>query len=304
MTTSDDVSDTARKLGAPNRAATAELQHGTLLRSPFWLMRLAALLACVLIARFATAAETERAWDLEMGIGTTSAPDYTGASASSLQLRVWIDGSYRTAALGTFAIDSGSLTIDPELRWEPIGSAVAGVGVLVGYRPGRSDRRPGFASLSGGDAALRGLPQIAAAIDAGVEGHLSAFGLPVFTQARSALNGSQGTLVTLGAYAPLPMGRGDELTLLPTVTWVDARQMRAFYGVAAAQSAASGVPEYRPGSGWENVALEIVGDWRLVNGWHLVASLAYERVIGNAMHSPLVVSKNQFSGLVGFALHL
>lgn len=267
-------------------------------------MRLAAMLAFVLIARFATAAETERDWDLEMGIGTTSTPDYTGANASSVQLRVWIDGSYRTAALGTFAIDSGSLMIDPELRWEPIGSAVAGFGVLVGYRPGRSDRRPRFASLSGGNAALRGLPQIAPAIDAGAEGHLSAFGLPVFTQVRSALNGSQGTLISLGAYAPLPMGRDGELTLLPTATWIDARQMRAFYGVAAAQSAANGIPGYRPGSGWENVALEIVGDWRLVNGWHLVASLAYERVIGNAMHSPFVVSKNQLSGLVGLALHL
>jgi len=99
------------------------------------------------------------------------------------------DGAYRTDGYGTFALDSGSLTIPPEARWDFIDSPDAGIGVLAGYRTGRTDNNPGFTSADDGSTRLRGVPNVGAALDVGVTGHVTALGVPVFGQVRSAKNG-------------------------------------------------------------------------------------------------------------------
>ena len=241
--------------------------------------------------------------ELELGIGTASSPDFSGSSASVAQLRIWANGTYRTADYGTFALDSGSLTIDPELRWNFVDSPDAGLGVLAGYRPGRNDRNPTFVGWNSGSEALAGLPTVPSTVDLGAQGYVAVYGLPLFAQLRSAVGSAQGTLVILGAFATFSLGANAEMTVLPTVTWADARQMRTFYGVGAEASAASGFSPYAPGAGWQNTALEFGGDWRIVREWHLVASIAYERLLAGAANSPIVDRKNQMSGLVGLAWH-
>ena len=246
-------------------------------------------------------ADEHPSWDLQIGAGVAYMPDYSGASASSPRLRIWADGAYRTQNLGTFAIDSGSLTIDPELRWDFVDTRDLGFGVLLGYRSGRGDSSPGFTSANGGSARLAGLPNISGSIDAGIEGHVAVLGVPLFAQVRSAITGPQGTLANVGMYLPVSLGSEFELTVLPTVTWADGRQMRAFYGVTAEQSATTAFAVYSPSAGWENAALEVAGDWRIGIGWHLIASIAYQRLLGNAAASPLVQTKNQASALAGVA---
>ena len=250
------------------------------------------------------AADTEHERELEIGGGVTWAPDYSGSNGSSSQPRLWVNGAWHTADFGTFAIDSGSLTIDPELRWDFVESPRGNLGVLLGYRPGRNDNRSSLWSLGSGNADLRGLAQVDSAIDIGVQGYIAPFGVPLFAQVRSALNGTQGTLVNLGVFAVLPLGLDGDLTILPTVTWANARQMRAFYGVSPVEANSSPFVAYAPGAGWENYALETVADWPLTSHWHLIASLAYQRLIAGAAASPLVQNKNLLSGLIGFAWHL
>jgi outer membrane scaffolding protein for murein synthesis (MipA/OmpV family) len=238
-----------------------------------------------------------------LGIGTAWSPDFSGSSASVAQLRIWANGTYRTAGYGTFALDSGSLTIDPELRWNFVDSPDAGLGLLAGYRPGRDDRKPTFFGWNSGSEALRGLPTVPSTVDLGAQGYVAVYGLPLFAQLRSAVGSAQGTLVILGAFATFSVGANVEMTVLPTATWADARQMRTLYGVGAEASAASGFSPYAPGAGWQNTALEFGGDWRIVREWHLVASIAYERLLAGAASSPIVSTKNQMSGLVGLAWH-
>lgn len=257
--------------------------------------------ACALGMDDLAIAEEHPDWDLQIGAGIAYLPDYSGARASSPRLRLWGDGAYRTPDFGTFAIDSGSLTIDPELRWDFVDKRDLGFGVLVGYRSGRSDTSPGFASANGGSARLAGQPNIRGSIDAGIEGHVAVFGVPLFAQVRSATSGPQGALVNIGIYLPQSLGSAFELTLLPTVTWANGREMRAFYGVSAEQSTTTGFAAYNPPAGWENAALEAVGDWRIGIGWHLIASVAYQRLLGNAAASPLVQTRNQASALAGIA---
>jgi outer membrane protein len=89
--------------------------------------------------------------------------------------------------------------------------------------------------------------------------------------------------------------------VLPTMTWANARQMRAFYGITSAESAASGFAPYSPSAAWENAALEISADWNAGGGMHLLASLAYLRLLGSAGNSPIVQTRNQASALAGLA---
>jgi outer membrane protein len=246
-------------------------------------------------------AEEHADWDLQIGTGVAYLPDYSGAKASSPRLRIWADGAYRSGEYGTFAIDSGSLTIDPEVRWAFLDKPDFSVGLLVGYRSGRNDKNPNFTSANNGSTRLAGLPDIDGTIDAGIAGHVTVLGVPVFAQVRSATRGSQGTLVHVGAYMPIALDPAFELTLLPTATWANGREMRAFYGVTDAQSSSSGFAAYSPNAGWENIALEVSGDWHVSGGWHLLTSIAAQRLLDSAAASPLVQAKTQISAFAGVA---
>lgn len=259
---------------------------------------LAVVSASALLYNVARADEL-RSWDLTLGAGVSFMPEYSGASATRARLRVWVDAEYRTADLGTIAIDSGSLTIDPELRWNLVDRPAVGFGPLLGYRFGRNDKNPGFFSGNDGSTRLEGLPNVASAFDAGVQGHVLVLGVPIFGQVRSALSGAQGTLVNLGVYLPLWPEEVFSLTVLPTVTWADARQMQALYGVSQQASSTSAFAPYSPGAAWEDAALELAGEWRFSKPAHLVGSVAYQRLLGEAAGSPLVQSRNQWSVLGG-----
>ena len=259
------------------------------------------VVVCIVGMNRLALADEHADWDLQVGAGVAYVPDYSGAKASSPRLRIWVDGAYRTAEYGTFAIDSGSLTIDPEVRWAFVEKPDFGIGVLLGYRSGRNDSNPKFASANSGSTQLAGLPNIDGAIDAGIAGHVSVFGVPVFAQVRSATRGRQGTLVHVGVYLPLALHPAFEVTVLPTATWANGREMSAFYGVTDAQSATTGFAAYSPNAGWENIALEVSGDWHISGGWHVLTSVAGQRLLGNAAASPLAQSKNQISAFAGIA---
>ena len=122
-----------------------------------------------------------------------------------------------------------------------------------------------------------------------------------FPQVRSAVSGPQGTLANVGVYLPLPLDAAVELTVLPTLTWANGREMRTFYGITAEQSTTTGFAAYRPSAGWENAALEVAGDWKIGSGGHLLASVAYQRLLGNAAASPLIQTRNQTSAFAGAA---
>lgn len=71
-------------------------------------------------------------------------------------------------------------------------------------------------------------------------------------------------------------------------TWVTGKYMRSFFGVTPAQSAASGLPVYNPGSGFKDVGAEISANYMFASQWALVANASYNRLLGSAADSPLV----------------
>lgn len=260
--------------------------------------------ASALAQAHAAEAPAVRVEAVELGAGIASLPDFPGSRTSSARLRPWADATIATARFGTFTLDSGSLTLAPALRWSPFDAqALAGASVLIGYRTGRDDRNPSLGSTNDGSDRLHGLPDVAGSADAGFEVHARPFGLPVFAIARHALHGAQGTIVDVGAYAPFALSAGAELTVLPTLGWNDAREARAWYGIDAPASAASGRPAYRPGAGWQRAALEVALDVPLAAHWHAVASVAALRLFGDAGASPIVERRWQPHALIGIAWH-
>src|SRR5205085_2390699 len=72
-----------------------------------------------------------RAPTLEIGAGVAALPDYTGSRHVAARARLWVDASAPTDRFGTFALDSGSLTLAPALRWAPLDDPKAGASLLL-----------------------------------------------------------------------------------------------------------------------------------------------------------------------------
>jgi outer membrane scaffolding protein for murein synthesis (MipA/OmpV family) len=242
---------------------------------------------------------------LEIGAAVASLPDYPGSRTSSVRGRVWVDATLPTERFGTFALDSGSLTLEPAFRWSPFDAeSRVGASLLLGYRNGRNSEDPSFASTDDGSVRLRGLPDVPGSVDLGFEAHARPFGVPVFGIARHAVHGTQGTTVDLGVYAPVKLAGSAELTFLPSVRWNDAREARAWYGIEPAAAAMAGRPAYAPGPGWQRAAFEVALDVPLAGSkWHAVASLAWAQLLGDAAHSPVVERRGQPMALLGVTWH-
>jgi MipA family protein len=73
-----------------------------------------------------------------------------------------------------------------------------------------------------------------------------------------------------------------------TATWATGKYMRSYFGVTPAQSAASGLPVFMPGSGFKDVGMEINANYVIASQWAIVSNVGYKRLIGDAGGSPLV----------------
>lgn len=116
------------------------------------------------------------------------------------------------------------------------------------------------------------------------------------------IGGHEGIVGTIGADKIWRDGDRVAVTLGPRVLFADARYQRAFFGVSAAASLATGLPVYRPGSGVYGVAMASGASYQLNNRWGLFGYARYERLVGAAAKSPIVRefgSRNQLSGGIG-----
>ena len=72
--------------------------------------------------------------------------------------------------------------------------------------------------------------------------------------------------------------------------------MTSFFGVSAAQSINSGLPEYRPDAGFKDVYVGATASIDLTDRWTLLLMGRYSRLVGDAADSPIVETENQFYG--------
>jgi len=258
------------------------------------------------VAVASPAAASDRARDrLTLLVGTGVVPDYEGSddytivpgAAALLRFRghniVW-----RGTAV-TF--DLIPEHVDQKFKWQ-LGPAIGG----------RFDRR-----LVPGDPVVALLRRRKVAVEAG--GFIGFTKTGVLTSAYDSLNVRvtamadvgvvhRGVLVTTTVDYIAPLSVKTMVGVTGGIDFADANFARYYFGVGPRASAASGLPQYRPGGGLKSAQIGLIGATTIVGSLRkglLVGALAnYSRLRGGFAASPVVAtrgSRNQFSLVAGLA---
>ncbi|HEY4066695.1 MAG TPA: MipA/OmpV family protein [Burkholderiaceae bacterium] len=79
----------------------------------------------------------------------------------------------------------------------------------------------------------------------------------------------------------------------PGITWADRQYTQTFFGVDAAQSAASGLAAYDAKSGINSIRLGLGANYRLTPSWGIGARATFGSLRGDAADSPITEKKSQ-----------
>ncbi len=115
---------------------------------------------------------------------------------------------------------------------------------------------------------------------------------------RRGIRSHDGVVVDLAADAFLDFSDTIRISGGPRLSWASRGYYNAYYGVDAAESAASGLSQYSPGSGFRSVGVGGAITWQATDALETSVFAEYERLMGPAANSSLVRergSRNQFT---------
>jgi len=100
-----------------------------------------------------------------------------------------------------------------------------------------------------------------------------------------------------------PVRVTDRLLIVPSLraTWADKKFLGSYFGVNAEQAAASGLPEYHPSSGFQNVGGALAINYRFTDHISLVGAAMVTRNLDPVMDSPFTERRWQPGGILGVA---
>jgi outer membrane scaffolding protein for murein synthesis (MipA/OmpV family) len=223
------------------------------------------------------------AWHFTVGTGVLSLPKYPGASDRRYEPVPLLGASDGRYFFGTVLDANTPLGMGAYLYRDSHWNVAALLSYDFIQPRDQSD-----------DARLQGLGDISRTAHAGMFG---SYTLDWFTVRGSVLTDilgkHEGTVATLGLegkYQPV-----ERLTLSagPGLTWGSSQYNRTFYGVDAAQSARSGLPEYEPDSGVASFNFSFKADYRLSPRWGVGATVVASELRGDVGESPIVEKETQ-----------
>ncbi len=202
-----------------------------------------------------------------VGMGTMVLPQFQGSRDFQVQPALVIDveqGRFFAKAgegIGLYLINQEKLQAGVSVTW------------MLGYD--RKDVPDGIGKLNdtfGGRAFVTG--QVA-----GFTGNLSVTS-PVF--------GGDAKGVIVNARISRSFRLSEKVTISPGigVSWADAKHLRRYFGVDEEQSAASGLPIYRPSSGFKDVDARLAVSYRLTQRVNLVGVGMLVRNLDRVADSP------------------
>ncbi|MCF6369694.1 MipA/OmpV family protein [Rhizobium halophilum] len=211
----------------------------------------------------------ERNWSLIVGAGGSYEPEYEGSDEyklSPIPVVVFTYGEW-------LEIDPTGVTITA-LRHD--GFALA---AKVGYESGRDE--------DDGDR-LRGLGEIDFAATVGAKASYTWNGFELYAAIDQTIDGSESLIGTFGAEYKAPVT--DRLILGASVeaTVANDKHMEAYFGVNAAQSARSGLPEYKAQAGLKRVDLSASATYMMTENWLVRGEAGVGFLTGDAADSPIV----------------
>lgn len=201
------------------------------------------------------------------GVAVLSVPRYDGADSRRTLAVPALSASW---ANGVFADPLSGVGINlgatRELQW----------GVRATLETGRSDNL------------VPGLDGIGTRLNPGVFANWRPLqALELRAALRAGMAGS-GKALHLGATYDVWQAGPSAVSVGGHVRWVDAAYNQAYYGLTAAQSAATGLAAHAPGSGVNAWQLGVSGRTRLAERWTGFAAMGVQRLAGDAADSPLV----------------
>jgi outer membrane scaffolding protein for murein synthesis (MipA/OmpV family) len=122
-------------------------------------------------------------------------------------------------------------------------------------------------------------------------------------EVRKGLGGHRGVIANLSADYVARDGDKWLFSIGPRLTIGNDRYHRAYFGVAPADAAPSGLPSFRPDGGVQAVGITAGFIRQLTPRWGINSYARYDRLVGDPARSPIVRtlgSRNQYSG--GLAL--
>lgn len=105
---------------------------------------------------------------------------------------------------------------------------------------------------------------------------------------RQGIISHDGIVGDLSADAFADLGPGLRLSAGPRATYATKGYYTAYYGVDAAESAASGLSQYNPDGGWKSVGVGTALTWKATENLSASAFAEYSRLTGPAADSSLV----------------
>jgi outer membrane scaffolding protein for murein synthesis (MipA/OmpV family) len=210
-----------------------------------------------------------------VGLGGEFEPVYPGARADHLRPLPDIDLTYKkllfltaTDGLGIYAVNTDLIDFGPSIYFER----------------GRSE---------GDSARLRGMGTIPWAPQARFNGEVNVGPINFSAFIGKDFSTQQGTIAGAEVSTALPLA--DRLFALPSVSanFGDGRYMQLWYGVSAAQAAATSLRAYRPGAGLESLAGELKIAYLLTKNWVAFTRLKIDYLAEAAAKSPITQRRSQ-----------
>lgn len=116
-------------------------------------------------------------------------------------------------------------------------------------------------------------------------------------EVRRGIRAHDGVIAEIAADAFTDLTDTVQVSAGPRLSWANDHYFDAYYGISARESAASGLPEYHPGSGVRSVGIGGAIKWDVTDTVETSVFAEYNRLTGPAADSSLVRergSKNQF----------
>lgn len=149
--------------------------------------------------------------------------------------------------------------------------------------------RPEFGRDEEDSSALAGLGDIDFGVEAG--GFLRydyGRGFNAKLELRQAIGGHEGFVGDVGAALNLPLAENVFVSLNPYAKFGDSTYNDAFYGISAAQSAASGYTVHDTGFGFNSAGANVILLFMATEEISVAGFGGYSRLLGDAADSPLV----------------
>jgi outer membrane protein len=246
------------------------------------------LLALATLCTSALAQETPGgadSWKFSAGLGLMSHSKYPGSSGTETAVLPMLSahyGRYFIGAVPGAGVPAGVgayLVQDPHLR----------VGVGLGLNLDKPRKTEDIPRLNGtGDIDGTALGTVFASYS----DSWWKVGGNVLTDLGGNNHGTRISVDLEGKYSPM-----DRLTLTagPSLTWADAKYTQTFFGIDAAQSAASGLASYTAKAGLNKVSFNVGANYQLTQQWGLGARFSATSLRGDAATSPITEKKSQNS---------